>query len=323
MDRVLVTGAFGQVGTELTRALRSVHGRDAVVETGPYLPTSEGSDKTTGPRAILDVTDSGKVEQAFREHRVNVVYHLAARLSAVSEDDPQLAWAVNMGGLYHVLEAARRSGVRQVFWPSSIAAFGPNTPNDRTPQDALMRPTTIYGVAKVAGELLCDYYVKRYDLDVRGVRYPGVISSEAPPGGGTTDYAVAMFYAAVRGTPYTCFVRADTVLPMIYMPDCIKAAVHLMQAERTKLQHHNSFNVAAMSFSAGELANEIKKHVPGFVCHYEPDARQSIADSWPRSLDDTCARQEWGWYPDFTLADMTAHMLTRLRARQAAGELPS
>ena len=323
MDRLLVTGAFGQVGTELTRALRSVHGQDSVVATGPDLPTAGGPDEETGSRAILDVTDSGGVEQAFLEHRVDVVYNLAAQLSAVSEDDPQLAWAVNMGGLYHVLEAARRSGVRQVFWPSSIAAFGPNTPIVRTPQDALMRPTTIYGVAKVAGELLCDYYVKRYDLDVRGVRYPGVISSEAPPGGGTTDYAVAMFYAAVRGEPYTCFVRADTVLPMIYMPDCIKAAMNLMQAERSRLRHHNSFNVAAMSFSAGELANEIKRHVPGFVCRYEPDTRQGIADSWPRSLDDTCARQEWGWNPDFTLADMTVHMLTRLKARQAAGELPS
>ena len=323
MDRVLVTGAFGQIGTELTRALRGVHGRDSVVATGPYLPTAEGPDQEAGPCAILDVTDSGGVERAFREHRVDVVYHLAARLSAVSEDDPQLAWAVNMGGLYHVLEAARRNGVRQVFWPSSIAAFGPDTPSVRTPQDALMRPTTIYGVAKVAGELLCDYYVTRYDLDVRGVRYPGVVSSEVPPGGGTTDYAVAMFCAAVSGKPYTCFVRADTVLPMIYMPDCIKAAVSLMQVERSRLRHHNSFNIAAMSFSAGELADEIRRHIRGFVCRYVPDARQGIADSWPQSLDDTCARQEWGWDPDFALAEMTVHMLTRLRARQATGELPS
>ena len=323
MDRVLVTGAFGQIGTELTQALRDTHGPDSVVATGQYLPKTAGSDRALGPCAILDVTDSGSVEQAFREHRVNVVYHLAARLSAVSEDDPQLSWAVNMGGLYHVLEAARLNGVRQVFWPSSIAAFGPETPKIGTPQDALMRPITIYGVAKVAGELLCNYYVERYDLDVRGVRYPGVISSEAPAGGGTTDYSVAMFYAAVNGEPYTCFVRADTVLQMIYMPDCIKAAMSLMQAERSGLRHHNSFNIAAMSFSAEELADEITRHVPGFVCHYAPDARQDIADSWPRSLDDSCARQEWGWDPDFTLADMTAHMLTRLRARQAAGDLPS
>ena len=323
MDRVLVTGAFGQIGTELTRALRDTHGPDNVVATGQYLPKTAGSHHAQGPCAILDVTDFGSVEQAFREHRVDIVYHLAARLSAVSEDDPQRSWAVNMGGLYHVLEAARLNGVHQVFWPSSIAAFGPETPHIGTPQDALMRPTTIYGVAKVAGELLCDYYVERYDLDVRGVRYPGVISSETPPGGGTTDYAVAMFYAAVNGEPYTCFVRADTVLPMIYMPDCIKAAMSLMRAERSGLRHHNSFNIAAMSFSAEELADEITRHVPGFVCRYAPDSRQDIADSWPRSLDDTCARQEWGWDPDFTLADMTVHMLTRLRARQAAGELPS
>jgi nucleoside-diphosphate-sugar epimerase len=323
MDRVLVTGAFGQIGTELSRALRHVHGQDDVAATGPYLPTVQGPSVAAGPCAILDVTDSGAVEQTFREHRVDVVYHLAARLSAVSEDDPQLAWAVNMGGLHHMLEAARLSGVRQVFWPSSIAAFGPATPNVDTPQDALMRPTTIYGVVKVAGELLCGYYVKRYGLDIRGGRYPGVISSEAPPGGGTTDYAVAMFYAAVNDEPYTCFVRADTVLPMIYMPDCVKAAMNLMQVERSGLRRHNSFNIAAMSFSAQELADEITRHVPGFVCRYVPDARQDIADSWPRSLDDTCARQEWGGHPDFTLADMTEHMLSRLRVRQAAGELSS
>lgn len=323
MDRVLVTGAFGQIGTELTRALRDIHGRDNVVATGQRLPALEERHEESGPRGVLDVTDQSAVEHAFREYRVDVVYHLAALLSAVSEGNPQLAWRVNMGGLYHVLEAARRQGVRQVFWPSSIAAFGPDTPRDETPQDTIMRPTTIYGVAKVAGELLCDYYADRHDVDVRGVRYPGVISSEALPGGGTTDYAVAMFYAAVTGRPYTCFVRADTVLPMIYMPDCIKAALSLMQAEPSALRHHNSFNIAAMRFSAEELAAEITRQVPGFVCRYEPDARQAIADSWPRSLDDSCARQEWGWSPDFTLSDMTRHMLKRLTARQAAGELPS
>ena len=318
--RVLVTGAFGQIGTELTKALQEHHGIDSVVATGPRLPDT-GSLRESDPCATLDVTDAHAVDEAVREYRVDVVYHLAARLSAVSEDDPQLAWAVNMNGLHHVLEAARTHGVRQVFWPSSIAAFGPNTPNERTPQDTLMRPTTIYGVAKVSGELLCDYYVSRYGLDVRGVRYPGVISSEVLPGGGTTDYAVAMFYAALRGEPYRCFVRADTVLPMIYMPDCIKAALTLMQADYAGLRHHNSFNVAAMSFSAEQLAAEIRRHIPSFVCHYAPDARQAIADSWPRSLDDTPARQEWGWHPDFALSEMTAHMLARLRARQAAGEI--
>ena len=234
----------------------------------------------------------------------------------MSESDPQRAWAINMGGLYNILEAARARNVRQLFWPSSIAAFGPDSPRTRTPQDTLMRPTTIYGVAKVAGELLCNYYVQRYGLDVRGVRYPGVISSEAPPGGGTTDYAVDMFHAALGPGRYTCFVREDTVLPMIYMPDCIKAALDLMQADASTLRHHNAFNVAAMSFSAGDLANEIRRHVPRFVCRFEPDERQAIADSWPMSLEDSAARQEWGWKPSFDLAGMTIDMLERLTARQ-------
>jgi nucleoside-diphosphate-sugar epimerase len=226
-----------------------------------------------------------------------------------------------MGGLHNVLEAARTHGVGQVFWPSSIAAFGPETPSERTPQDTLMRPTTIYGVAKVAGELLCDYYCRHYGLDVRGVRYPGVISGATRPTGGTTDYAVEIFYAAIESGCYTCFVRADTVLPMIYMPDCIKAALDLMAADRPQLRHHNSFNVSAMSFSAGALAEEIAKHVPGFVCDFAPDHRQAIADSWPHSLDDSAARAEWGWKPRFGLPEMTTDMLATLRARQQAGRL--
>lgn len=322
MDRVLVTGAFGQIGTELTRALRVRYGRDNVLATG-RIPPAPGSSSGTGPCACVDVTQPEVIVDTIRAHEIDVIYHLAARLSAIGEDDPQLAWSVNMGGLYNVLEAARLNGVQQVFWPSSIAAFGPESPTVQTPQDTVMRPTTIYGVTKVAGELLCDYYANRYQLDVRGVRYPGVISSEAPPGGGTTDYAVAMFYAALMQQPYTCFVRSDTVLPMIYMPDCITAAMSLMQADRARLRHRNAFNIAAMSFSAGDLASEIKKHVPEFECCFVPDARQAIADSWPRSLDDTAAREEWGWQPAFGLEAMTTDMLERLRARQAAGTLSS
>ena len=323
MTRVLVTGAFGQIGTEMTKALRKKHGNDSVMATSRRLPAQPSPSRQQGPSAVLDVTDPGAVARVIREQRIDVVYHLAALLSAVSEDDPQLAWAVNLGGLHHVLEASRLNGVRQVFWPSSIAAFGPNSPTDRTPQDTVMRPTTIYGVTKVSGELLCDYYVTRYGLDVRGVRYPGVVSSEVLPGGGTTDYAVEMFYAALSRQSYTCFVRAGTVLPMIYMPDCIKAALTLMEADRSRLLHHNSFNIAAMSCSAEEMAAEIRKRVPAFSCQYVPDARQAIADSWPRSLDDTSAREEWGWQPDFALAEMTEHMLGRLRARQAAGDFLS
>lgn len=311
MAQILVTGAFGQIGTELTRALRVKHGHTQVLATGYHLPTSP----VGGPHAVLDVTDRQAIDRILEEHHVKVIYHLAARLSVVSEADPQRAWAVNVVGLHNVLESAREHKVEQMFWPSSIAVFGPETVRDQTPQDTVMRPTTIYGVAKVAGELLCDYYVRRYGLDVRGVRYPGVISSDAPPGGGTTDYAVEMFYAALGAGAYTCFVRGDTVLPMIYMPDCIKAALDLMDVDRSALRHHNSFNLASMSFSAMDLADEIRTHVPHFVCEFEPDERQAIADSWPQSLDDSAARQEWGWQPRFDLAQTTIDMLARLGAR--------
>ena len=317
---ILVTGANGQIGSELTGALRARHGPDQVVASALRPPPPE-SVFSPGPFEILDVTDRSAVDGLIRRRRIDTVYHLAALLSAVSERDPQQAWTVNMGGLYNVLEAARAHGVRQIFWPSSIAAFGPETPRDETPQDTVMRPTTIYGVAKVAGELLCDYYARRYGLDVRGVRYPGVVSSKTPPGGGTTDYAVAIFYGALRARRYTCFVRANTVLPMIYMPDCIRAALDLMAADAASLRHRNAFNLAAMSFSAGELAAEIATQVPGFVCAYAPDARQAIADSWPRTIDDTAARQEWGWRARYGLAEMAADMLAALRARQHAGEL--
>jgi nucleoside-diphosphate-sugar epimerase len=309
---VLVTGALGQIGTELTAALRERHGAEHVIATS--IEPVPNARLASGPYEPLNVLDAAAVKDVLVRHRISTVYHLAAVLSATGEKNPQAAWDVNVGGLNVVLEAARQHRVEQIFWPSSIAVFGPDTPHDQTPQDTLMRPRTIYGVAKVTGELLCDYYVHRYGLDVRGVRYPGVISSGAPPGGGTTDYAVAMFYAAVKGEPYTCFVREDTVLPMIYMPDCIKAALDLMQADRTRLQHHNAFNLASMSFSAGELAAEIRRHVPGFICRYEPDARQAIADSWPRSIDDTAARKEWGWKPDYDLPTMVKQMLAALRS---------
>jgi nucleoside-diphosphate-sugar epimerase len=219
------------------------------------------------------------------------------------------------------LEVARERGLSQLFCPSSIAAFGPETPRDRTPQETVLRPTTMYGVSKVAGELLCDYYVRRFGVDVRGVRYPGIISSETLPGGGTTDYAVAIYYEAVAHKRYTCFVREDTVLPMMYMPDCIKGTIDLMEAEFSQLEHHSDFNLTAMSFSAGDLAAEIKKHIPEFVCEYKPDSRQAIADSWPRSIDDSAARSEWGWEPQYDLAAMTEDMLDKLSERHAEGRL--
>jgi nucleoside-diphosphate-sugar epimerase len=318
MTKILVTGAFGQIGTELTEALRDKHGPENVLSTGQRLPSPAVQ---PGPMEVLDVTDRKAVDQLLERHGIDVIYHLAAQLSATGEKDPQQAWEVNMGGLCNVLEAARLRGVSQVFWPSSIAVFGLRAPRDRTPQDTVMQPTTIYGVAKVAGELLGDYYFHKYGLDVRGVRYPGVISSAAPPGGGTTDYAVEIFYAALTTGLYTCFLREDTVLPMIYMPDCIRAALALMEADLDKLRHHNGFNLQAMSFSAGEVAAEIAKHLPEFECSFRPDHRQSIADSWPRSLDDSAARTEWGWQPQYDLSSMTVDMLEKLRGRQQAGTL--
>jgi nucleoside-diphosphate-sugar epimerase len=266
------------------------------------------------------VTDAAAVLDAVRTHDIGAIYHLAAILSARGEHEPQATWSVNMDGLRNVLEAARQGDGCRVFWPSSIAAFGPDTPRDSTPQDTIMRPTTIYGVSKVAGELLGDYYCARYGLDVRGVRYPGVISSGSLPGGGTTDYAVEMFYAALEGRPYTAFVREDCVLPMIYMPDCIEAALSLMQADAAKLTHRNGYNIASMSFAAGELAAEIARHIPEFDCEFVPDARQAIADSWPRSIDDSIARADWGWQPAYDLARMTRDMLDRLSARLGPGE---
>jgi len=315
--RILVTGATGQIGSELTLALRRRYGSENVVAAFHRTPLPPPL-KDSGPSVRLDVTDRAELEEAVRKYKPNVIYHLAAILSAKGEENPAAAWRVNLGGLYNVLEVARAGGVRQVFWPSSIAVFGPKTPKDNTPQDTILCPTTMYGVTKVAGEYLCDYYARRFRLDVRGVRYPGIISSETPPGGGTTDYAVEMFYAAVKGERYTCFVRPDTVLPMMYMPDCLKAAIQLMEADPSSLTRRADYNVAAMSFSAEELAAEIRKHVPSFQVEYRPDFRQEIADSWPRNIDDSAAREDWGWEPSYDLSRMVEDMLARLKRRLQA-----
>ena len=315
MQKILVTGALGQIGTELVRELRWRFGLDNVVASSRRALPSEDD---AGPFEQLDVTDPDSLHRVVACHDIDTIFHLAAILSAVGERDPQRAWAVNVEGLRNVLATAHELRVERVFWPSSIAAFGPETPRERTPQMTIMRPTTLYGINKVTGELLCDYYFHHHGLDVRGVRFPGVISSEAPPGGGTTDYAVEMFYEALRTGRYRCFVGEDTVLPMIYMPDCLKAAIDLMSTDICRLRHHNAFNLAAMSFSAGELAEEIRQHIPGFVCEFVPDYRQQIAASWPRSIDDTPARREWGWQPGFDLRATVADMLEKLRARQHA-----
>ena len=318
-ERIMITGAAGQIGSELAAALRKRHGAENVVVTDIVAPASQATEN--GPFAVVDVTDRAGLGSALRRYRIDTVYHLAAILSATGEKNPQKAWAINIGGLYTVLEAGREIGLKRIFTPSSIAVFGPATPRIRTPQDTNLDPTTMYGVTKVAGEHLCDYYVRKYGLDVRGCRFPGIISHMTPPGGGTTDYAVAIFYEAVRSGRYTCFLREDTSLPMMYMPDCLKSILDLMAADPARLRHHSNFNVTAMSFTAGELAAEIRKHIPGFVCEYVPDFRQAIADSWPTSIDDSAAREEWGWRPDHDIASMTADMLAALNKRKSEGRL--
>jgi nucleoside-diphosphate-sugar epimerase len=317
--RIMITGAAGQIGSELALVLRERHGADTVLATDIVRPP----DKVlgAGPFESLNVTERADVEKIVRKHDIDTIYHLAAVLSANGEKAPQKAWDVNINGLYNVLETARRLGSVRIFTPSSIAVFGPATPRVRTPQDTILDPMTMYGVTKVAGENLCNYYVQKYGLDVRGCRFPGIISHETLPGGGTTDYAVAIFYDAVKNGRYTCFLREDTSLPMMYMPDCLKSILDLMEADFFRLKHHSNFNVAAMSFTPGELAAEIRKHIPGFVCEYTPDFRQVIADSWPESVNDSAAREEWNWKPSFDLAAMTLDMLKALSKRHAEGDL--
>jgi nucleoside-diphosphate-sugar epimerase len=318
--RILVTGSTGQIGSELTLELRKRYGGDNVIAAGHKRQPSETL-LTSGPFEYVDLSNEESIEKAIRKYDVGTIYHLAAVLSATGEENPQAAWVINMGSLYNILEVARKLKLARIFWPSSIAAFGPSAPRTNTPQETILIPKTMYGVSKVAGELLCNYYFIRFGLDVRGVRYPGIISSEVLPGGGTTDYAVAIFYDAIRSKRYTCFVREDTVLPMMYMPDCIKATIDLMEADPSKVKRHDSYNVAGMSFSAGKLAAEIRKYVPDFRCDYKPDFRQKIADSWPMSIDDSVARNEWGWKPKYDLAAMTKDMIERLSKRFNEGKL--
>ena len=310
MHRILVTGAAGQIGSELTATLCERYGSENVLATDHREASASLHEGCSFER--LDVTDKKQIEILIDRYEIDTVFHMAAILSAIGEEKPQLAWQVNMGGLYNVLEVARERNLVRVFSPSSIAVFGPETPPDPAPQTPPLRPTTMYGLTKVAGELLGDYYVRRFGLDVRGVRYPGIISSETLPGGGTTDYAVEIFYETLRKKHYTCFVREDTVLPMMYMPDCIQATIDLMEADFGRLVHHCDFNLASMSFSAGELAAEITKHIPEFTCDYKPDKRQTIADSWPHAIDDSAARDEWGWKPSYDLPSMTEDMISRL-----------
>lgn len=314
MKRILVTGGCGQIGSELVMELRQKYGGDNVVAAGHKTKPSERL-LNSGPFEFIDITNREAVGAVVEKYKIDTIYHMASLLSVAGEKNPQLCWDVTVNGLYNILEITREYKLVRIFCPSSLAVFGPKTPRDNTPQDALLCPETMYGIAKVVGELLCNYYYKRFGVDVRGVRYPGIISSVTAPSAGTTDYAVAIFYEAIKQKRYTCFVREDTVLPMMYMPDCIRATLELMEVDLSKLKHHSDFNLTAMSFSARELAAEIKKHIPEFICEYKPDFRQEIADSWPRSLDDSAAREEWGWEPKYDLTSMTKDMLEKLSVK--------
>jgi nucleoside-diphosphate-sugar epimerase len=316
MKRVLVTGAVGQIGSELTLALRDKCGADNVVAGGRKTkPSPELRD--SGPFEVVDCTDAKAVDAVVTKYKIDTIYHLAALLSAVAEANPQLAWNVNINGLYNVLEVARERKCA-VFVPSSIGAFGLSTPQDNTPQDTIQRPNTMYGVTKVAGELLCDYYCKRFGVDTRGVRYPGIISNVTLPGGGTTDYAVEIFYEAIKTGRYTCFLKQGTKLDMMYMPDAIKAALDLMDADPKRLKHRNAFNVTAMSFAPEQIAAEVKKLIPKFTLDYKVDpVRQAIAESWPNYMDDSAAREEWGWRPAYDLPAMCKDMVEVLSKKLA------
>ena len=310
-EKILVIGASGQIGVELTIALRNVYGNANVIasdlrEQNPLLVG-------TGPYVSLDVMNKEMLHVQVIRQNITQIYLLAAILSATGEKNPNLAWHLNMQGLLNVLDIAREEKLHKVYWPSSIAVFGPTSPRQNCPQQTIIEPTTVYGISKYAGEFWCNYYFNRYGVDVRSLRYPGLISYKSAPGGGTTDYAVEIFHEALEAGAYECFLRQDTFLPMMYMPDAIRATLELMEAPASKISIRHSYNVSGMSFSPEEIGAEIVKHLPHFTQTYKPDYRQAIADGWPQSIDDTVARQDWGWRPDYDLAKMTADMLENLK----------
>jgi nucleoside-diphosphate-sugar epimerase len=310
-EKILVIGASGQIGVELTLALRKMHGAAQVVaadlrEQNPLLAG-------TGPYVSLDVMNKEMLHVQIIRQNITQVYLLAAILSATGEKNPSLAWNLNMQGLLNVLDIAREEKLSKVFWPSSIAVFGPSSPRVNCPQQTIIEPTTIYGISKYAGEFWCNYYWQRYGVDVRSLRYPGLISYKSAPGGGTTDYAVEIYHEALSQRSYTCFLKQDTYLPMMYMPDAIRATIELMEAPADRISVRTSYNLSAMSFSPAEIAVSIQKQIPDFRMTYQPDYRQSIADSWPQSIDDSVARRDWGWKHEYDLDAMTVDMLQNLR----------
>lgn len=315
MKKILVLGSGGQIGSELTMRLREVYGGANVVATDLNPERLTNAIQETGPTGKVDACDAKQIAEVVEKHNIDAIYNLVAILSATAEKNPMLGWNVGMGALINCLEVSREKKCA-LFTPSSIGAFGPNTPLDGTPQDTIQRPQTIYGVTKVTGELLGDYYFKRFGVDTRSVRFPGLISYVTPPGGGTTDYAVDIYYAAVKGEDFVCPLKKGTLLDMMYMPDALNAAINIMEADASKLKHRNSFNVTAMHFDPEEIYNEVKKHYPDFKMTYEVEpVKQSIADSWPNWMDDTCAREEWGFKPEYDLPKMTADMIEKLKIK--------
>lgn len=309
--KILVIGSSGQIGTELVEGLRSRFGQENVVASDIKEPQIKGS----GPFAMVDAMDRRGIERVIDKHGINEVYLLAALLSATAEKDPAFAWKLNMESLFIILELAREGRLQRVYWPSSIAVFGPTTQKDSTPQHTIAEPSTVYGISKQAGEQWCAYYHRRYGVDVRSIRYPGLIGWKSAPGGGTTDYAVHIFHEAIKHGKYTSFLGKDTTLPMMYMPDAIRATIELMEAPAESVKERTSYNLAGFSFNPAEIAAEVKRHVPGFEMAYAPDHRQAIADSWPRSIDDSAARADWGWKPRFDLRAMVDDMMLNLKQK--------
>ena len=316
VERILIIGANGQIGSELVEALVAKHGAENVIAADITTTSALANNGGATNYECIDVLDSTRIAQVVDSYDITQVYQLAALLSVTGEQAPLKAWKLNMDGLLNILELARERGIvgkpLRVFWPSSIAAFGPHTPAVDTPQFSVMDPTTMYGISKQAGESLCEYYFNKYNVDVRSIRYPGIISYKSPPGGGTTDYAIAIFHAAKRGEIYPCYLSAETTLPMIYMADAIRATIGLMEAPAEKVRIRSSYNVAGISFNPRELAQAIKQQLPQFEIHYQPDARQAIADSWPKSLDDTHARADWGWHAEVALEELVTEMLNNI-----------
>ncbi|MBS1730868.1 MAG: NAD-dependent epimerase/dehydratase family protein [Bacteroidetes bacterium] len=309
-DKILVIGACGQIGVELTLALREAFGKNNVIASD--LREESILLKGTGPYIQMSVMDKEKLQDIIKKQKITQVYLLAAVLSATGEKKPMIAWDLNMKGLLNILEIAREEKLQKVYWPSSIAVFGPSSPKKNCPQQTIIEPTTVYGISKLAGENWCNYYFQKYGVDVRSLRYPGLISYKSEPGGGTTDYAVEIFYEALRKQQYTCFLSANTYLPMMYMPDAIRATIELMEAPAKKIKIHNSYNLSGISFSPKDIAKEIKKHIPSFKINYAPDYRQKIAESWPQSIDDLKTKKDWGWKHQYDLGKMTSDMIQHL-----------